>query len=253
MADAGSSAIFDPNPVIRAGTGALGPKTCRPPTATTYGAQIGSPGRDTTCLGYRMQRVDLKWRDIASTGAPIAFTNALGTLDLTAAPLTLWGAPVTSLTVSRSGWLLPGAFSGTNVTANKSRPSATSPAGTIAPFWDDLVIRPRPGSGVFAQRFAAGDDVETPSAHWIVQWAHVAHSSSSSDDLNFEVKFFDSGAVEYHYGSMESASSSVYGGGGSATMWFELPDASAAIAAGINTTVLRPTNTLAWRFSPLAP
>jgi hypothetical protein len=252
MSDAGASAVFDPNPVVLAGVSTIATRTCKPPVTTVYGAQVGSPGRDTTCLGYRMTRIDQKWRDVTRTGTPVTLTAGLGSIDLTAAPITLWGAQVTSLAVSRSGWLVPGTFTGANVTANKTSPSAVAPVATIAPFWDDLVLTTAQGNGVYAQRFAAGADPETPAAHWVVQWAHATSVLGITDDLNFEVKFFDSGVVEYHYGSMESGSSSVYGGGTSATLWFESPDAGtgAAMTIGNGTIVLRPTNTLAWRFAP---
>jgi hypothetical protein len=160
---------------------------------------------------------------------------------------------VTTLTASISGWLVAGTYTGANVTANKARPTTTAPIGTISPFWDTLTAKAVTGAGVYVQRFAAGDDPEVPAAHWVVQYARMASTLSLNDDINFEVKFFDSGAVEYHYGSMESGTSSVYGGGASASAWLELPDAGAAIGVGINTTYLRPTNTLAYRFSPTAP
>lgn len=251
-ADAGMAAIIDPNPVIPAVTGTLGPKLCRPPASRTFGTQLGSPGTDTTCTGYRMDRVDLKYRDISRGNTPLTFTNFLAPVDLSSAPVTIWGNQVSQVTVSLYGWVMPGLYTGANTTSNKTRPTTVAPFGLISPFWDGLGTTTAPGSGVYVKRFAAGEDPETPGAHWIIQWHRITTTFGVTDDLNFQVKLFDNGTIEYHYGSMESGTGSIYGGGTFATLWLELPDAGAAIALSTSsgTVVLRPTNTLAYRFSP---
>ncbi|MEW5740583.1 MAG: hypothetical protein AB1938_16765 [Myxococcota bacterium] len=254
-ADAGVATIFDPNPVIPSGTGTLGPKTC---TATRpYGAQaplqLGSPGVDTTCLGYRVTRVDSTFKDISRTGTRLSFMAGLASLTF-ATPVPLWGTPTSALTISERGWMIPGSYTGSETSTNKTRPSTTAPSGgTIAPFWDSLVaVSSEPGSGVYTQRFNAGEDPVTPAAHYVIQWYQYA-ALSSLDRLNFEAKIFDDGAIEFHYASMESGSSSNYGAGVSATAWLENPTATAAIALGINSTWLRPGVGLSYRFRPAPP
>ena len=68
------------------------------------------------------------------------------------------------------------------------------------------------------------------------------------DDLNFQVKLFEDGVVEFHYADMTSGSSGNYGDGNSATVWIAAPDFSGAIAVGLEEPVIRPHT--AWRFTP---
>ncbi|MCC6337875.1 MAG: lamin tail domain-containing protein [Myxococcales bacterium] len=246
---AGVATVFDPNPVIPAGTGTLGPKTCN--ATQPYGAlapqQQGSPGVDRTCLGYRLTRVDPTFKDISRTGTPLAFMAGLASLTF-ASPVPLWGTPTAAVTISQHGWMIPGSYTGAETSTNKTRPSTTAPTGgTIAPFWDSLAPATEPGAAVYTQRFDAGDDPVTPAAHTVIQWYQYV-ALSTLDRLNFEVKIFDDGTIEFHYASMESGSSSNYGAGVGATAWLENPGATAAIALGINTTWLRPGVNLSYRF-----
>jgi hypothetical protein len=250
----GVAAVFDPNPVIPSGTGVLGPKTCN--ATRSYGTQMppqqGSPGVDRTCLGYRLTRIDSAFRDISRSGTRLTFMAGLASLTF-ANPIPFWGTPQSSITISERGWMIPGAYTGSETPLNKTRPSATAPSGgTIAPFWDSLAASSEPGAAVYTQRFNAGDDPDTPAGHYVIQWYQYA-TLSSLDRLNFEAKLFDDGTIEFHYASMESGSSSDYGAGSSATAWLENPQATAAISLGINTTWLRPGVNLSYRFRPDPP
>ena len=81
------------------------------------------------------------------------------------------------------------------------------------------------------------------------QWAHVRHySTSPADDLNYEIKLFEDGSVEYHYGAMVSGTSDNYADARSASVWFENPTGSQALVIGLNQPVIRPNT--AYRFVP---
>jgi hypothetical protein len=129
--------------------------------------------------------------------------------------------------------MLPRSFSGGSALTNKVSPNTSEPdvGGTIAPFWDDLEFRPsaRPGSGFYRQRFNAGADPLEPRPHWVFLWYRTESfaSPSTNDDISFEVKLFDDGTIEYHYGTMTSGSTLNRATGNSATVWLE-PNVAAA-------------------------
>jgi hypothetical protein len=166
--------------------------------------------------------------------------EGLAQIDVSAAPVRLFGTPTNVLTVSSNGWLYPYAYSGTSAgPSNKPRPDSNAPAsgGILAPFWDDLEWTGRANAGVYTKRYEAGQSAVDARAHRIIQWKNVSRWSiaSNNDFINFEVKLFDSGDVEYHYGTMTSGSSPDYAGGTSATVWLENPAGSEALTYSIDT------------------
>jgi hypothetical protein len=86
--------------------------------------------------------------------------------------------------------------------------------------------------------------------HWIVQWTRWSLWLSGADDLNFQVKLFDDGTIEYHYGRMVSVGSTRGGAGISANTWIENPAGTQALV--INTRSYTPgiSPFTAFRFSP---
>lgn len=249
---AGAAALFDPTPIITsATTSTLGPRPC---TATQpYGSQVpqqfGTPGTVGSCRGYLLERITGAFEDVSSTGTAVTMTGVssfdpedegLGPIDVSSAPITLFGGmPTSTLTAVSNGWLYPYAYSGTSAgLSNKTRPSTSSPASglIISPFWDDLEWTGRAGAGIFYKRHAAMQSAVDPRAHWIVQWKNLSHYSitSNNDDMNFEVKFFDDGDVEFHYGTMSSGSTSNYANGNNATVWMENPAGTEALTFSIN-------------------
>lgn len=239
---------------------------CAARSSQTYGnlspSQRGTPGAsgDGACIGYTMQTIAPSFKDIAATGivVPLAPTDiweagdeGIGQVNLTSAPVQLYGRSVTTLSVSSNGWLLPSTFTRDSVFENKVSPDGDDPdvGGLIAPFWDDLrALSTRPGSAVLSQRFAAGGDPLEPRAHWIIQWNKVEHFAGA-DDLTFQVKLFDSGDIEFHYQTMLSGSTDNRGTGNSATIWLEADGAAPARALVFS--VNRPTITsnMALRFT----
>ncbi|MBK7857110.1 MAG: lamin tail domain-containing protein [Archangiaceae bacterium] len=227
--------------------------TCasKTPFGTQSPQQQGSPGTFASCI-MKLSSIPVSYLNIADAGTPLftSFDSTIANVDISSAPFPYQGAPVTSLSVSTNGFvaLKPTTAVGT---ANKSVPSTTAPTGSVlAIFWDDL-DSPDDGpiSNVFSKRVAAGEDPANPGAHWIIQWHHYTHwLESPVDDLNFQVKLFDTGVIEYHYGSMTSGSSNNYAAGTSASVWLEAPSGLAALTLGVNKAVIAPNT--AYRFTP---
>lgn len=238
---------------------------CNARASQTFGnlspSQRGTPGAsgEGACIGYTMGTITPAFKDISSTGNLVALSDnddGTGQVSLAAAPIQLHGRNVTTLTISSNGFIVPNTASGTPYAgssnlSNKTSPNTDEPdvGAVIAPFWDDLrILTTRSGAGVISQRFAAMADPLEPRAHWIVQWNAVEHYTAT-DTLTFEVKLFDNGDVEYHYATLQSGSTSNYGNGNSATVWFEQDGAAPARALvySVNQPVL--STSVALRFT----
>ncbi len=238
-ADAGVARTWDVEPVLNA-AGALQVLTCDAarPYGTQVPQQLGTPGADSACFGYRLRPRAVSFFDISGSGAALAVSDdddGSGAITLGANPINVHGTPTATLTVCTNGWIVAGTSTSTSL-SNKTAPTTTAPAGrVIAPFWDDLVLLPgaRPGSGIYSKRVAANEDPNNPGAHWIVQWNHVEHYLAN-DDLTFQVKFFDLSDIEFHYAAMTSGSASNYGDGNSATVWLDNAAGNLALPFSVN-------------------
>jgi hypothetical protein len=241
----GVSGVFDPAPVLTA-TGPA-PQNCA--ATATYGSatptlQRGTPGVLSGCL-FSLSVIPVSFLDISTTGTLMSFSSTddgTTAIDISSAPITLRGVTVSGLSACTNGWLVAGATTSTAYT-NKTLPSTATPTGTLAPFWDDLSIST---GAVYYRRIAAAADPNNPAPHWIVQWK--ASHLSAGDDLNFQVKLFDSGIIEYHYGTMTSGSTSNYANGNSATIWAENEAGTAAVPFSVNQANVTPN--MALRFAP---
>lgn len=264
-AGTGSSVEVDPGPFINAaGTASI--LACDP--TRTFGSQLpaqrGSPGAPVSCFGYLANAIPSRFVDLADAGTPLvrpmggaAVTSSTTTLVLASdagtdpAPMA-FGVRQPVISVSLDGWIYWGTTTSTNAT-NKTAPTTTAPTALASVFWDDLEVVPATGRSpeVYWKRFAMGEDPQTPAPHWVIQWAHLSHFSSTTkglDDLNFEAKLFEDGTIEYHYGTMSSGTNDGFGGGSSATVWLENLAGNLALFRNINQGQVQ-SNT-AVRFTP---
>ncbi|MHB8876347.1 MAG: lamin tail domain-containing protein [Myxococcaceae bacterium] len=253
----GVSVVTDPGPILLSsdatGTaphGLTGSATL--PFGTQVPQQLGTPGSRSAVYPYTLRSIPVAFVDISSTGTAVldntGSDNQTGTASLTTAPFSYFGgAPQTSMKINSNGWLLLGTTTATTY-INRALPSTTaSPKGIIAPFWDDLYFGSAANSNVYVQHLPTNADPTNPGGHWVVQWHNFGHSTG--DDMNFEVKLFDNGIVEFHFASMTSASSSNYADGNSATSWIEKPDGTSALVVNVNTAGgIQPNS--AYRFTP---
>lgn len=219
----------------------LPPSTCTRTMMFGGSGQTGTPGgANESCFDYALTAIPVEFEDISGTPA---LTRTGGTADdgyinLTLpAPFTYFGAQKTAATMCTNGWVVLETTSQTDY-SNLSTPSATAdPKGLLAVFWDDLTT-----SGSTATMHMARVGNKT-----IFQWTEVSTLSESASRLTFQVKLFDTGVVEYHYGTM-SAPDADRARGSSATVWLEKSDGTVALPVSVNTTGLASDS--AWRFTP---
>lgn len=230
-----------------------GPLTCARTKTFGTAMQVGTPGAaNETCFEYALTPIPVAYEDISASGTPLiigsdSVDDSFDVVELS--PFPYFGQPRTQFTISTNGWIAPGAKSSSYL-SNKTTPnSTTEPVGAIAPFWDDLDFGgpARPDANVYVARRAT---------YTIVSWHHAGHNSSLSDDINFEVKLFDNGVIEFHYGTMVNTSATGrYAEGASATAWLERPSGTpAALPIIRNTTASSAARFLApnsaFRFTP---
>ncbi|MBL8920598.1 MAG: lamin tail domain-containing protein [Myxococcaceae bacterium] len=264
----GVSLTVDRGPFVNRGASASQPFSsalCSARASQTFGnlspSQRGTPGAsgEGACIGYTMSTIAVNFKDIAMTGSAVPLSSlddSTATIDLSSAPVNLFGRPAPRVTLDTNGWLVPGlpdggVFTGGSNYTNKVSPDSTSPdtGALIAPFWDDLrFLSARPGSGILRQRFDAMSDPNEPLPHWVIQW-NRAERFASNDDLTFQVKLFDNGNIEFHYATMTSGSSANYGSGNDATIWLEAegPAPSRALVYSVNRPNIR--SNMAIRFT----
>ncbi len=237
------------------------PLTCT--RTQTYNAlsTVGTPGEENeTCFPYSLQPIPVDYRDVSVTGFPLVVTGtSLDSVNVRlplGRPFTYFGQTFTNdLTVNTNGYVTFQQPNNTNAgTSNKTAPSAPTtttavPSGTIAANWDDLNGTMSAGHNMFAQRFEPGADAANPKGHWVIQWHHFTHwNVSPADDMNFQIKLFDDGVIEFHYAEMVSTAATQYANGNSSTIWLEHPAGTSALPIGINQPVLTPHS--AYRFTP---
>jgi hypothetical protein len=227
--------------------------------SATFGANgaIGTPGAaNETCYPYSVMSIPVNYRDISggATGLFAAgFVDVAVQVSIAQAPFSYFGStPFTEMRVCNNGWIQMGTGTSTAY-ANRLLPSTSSqPVGAIAPFWDDLEQGAAgPDSNVYIRRMAPGEDPQAPAGHWIVQWHRLTTYFQNGDDLNFQVKLFDGGAIEFHYGTMNAGNNPALVTGTSATVWLEHVLGTSALDIGRNQGVIQPNT--AYRFTPGAP
>ncbi len=174
--------------------------------------------------------------DILSTGERVLELGGEVTSVTPRFSTRLWGARREGqLTISRAGWMAWGAPL-TVLTSPTALPLATSPAGIIAPYWDDLVL-------VAASTVLFEVVGEAPEQRLIVQWDKLQIGSDVDSLVTFQAQVHQAGQVSFHYQTV-------------------IPDASPSFKVGMQdhtrqlgfdlfTSVPPASNTALYFFSPL--
>ena len=232
---------------------------CAPTTAFGAQLQLGTPGVAGGCgFAYVWQEIrGGGYFDISATGTAGVLANlddATFTLPLTGAPFPYFGVPKTSANVSANGFL---SFDGT-VLDNQfvdSFPSTADVNAVVAPFGSDLIGK-WPDSGLYYQRVGANVDPAAASPHWIIQWHHFSHWATfdlyptEGDELDFQVKLFDDGVIEFHYARMASGSSARLAAGLRSVTWLENPAGTQALVINSHSYTPGISPNSAFRFTP---
>ncbi|MFO0599592.1 MAG: hypothetical protein U0228_30075 [Myxococcaceae bacterium] len=260
----GSSVEVDPGPFLTTALGST-PTFVACQATRPFGFQVpqqlGTPGTVGSCFGYRVSSIPSRYVDISDAGTPLLVSGfpidgktvavTLAATGSDPAPLG-FGVRQPVVSMSNDGWMVWGSTTSTNF-SNETYPNSGAPTGALAPFWDDLeaAVTTTRSPEMYWKRFNLNEDPVTTAPHWVFSWHHMSHYYSSgkgADDLNFEVKLFEDGTIEYHYGTMVSGTTSNYANGNSATVWLENPAGTIALSQSVNQPVVAPNT--AWRFTP---
>jgi hypothetical protein len=140
--------------------------------------------------------------DISGVGTVIAALSNqddLGTLVALPRPFTYYGTAYNNIWTVTNGWLSFVTLSGTTLT-NVTIPTAATPNGVLAPFWDDMDLSDTSGSlGNIYQYDDAGN------SRFIIQWNDVPHftGTPASPRYTFQVQLYDDGRIVYQYENMD--------------------------------------------------
>ncbi|MBL8910944.1 MAG: hypothetical protein JNM17_09605 [Archangium sp.] len=230
------------------------PQTCA--ATAPYGSQLppqrGTPGADVTCgFGYRWQRVSPGYYDVSAFGTRlignVTTSGVQANVDLSAHPFRFFGVNRNGVRLSADGYLTFDLTAANNV-FSATAPETTAPNSVLAIYADDMGGR-FADSGVFVHRAVQGEDPWAAPPHWIFQWHRWSHSTD--DDLNFEVKLFDDGTIEYHFATMVSGSTTTpYSSGITANTWLENGAGSQALVINASSVTPGISPFTAFRFSP---
>jgi hypothetical protein len=206
----------------------------------TFGTtgSFGTPGQANDCVAYRAEPIDGGFVDLTGSITTVEllpneddqvgvgtvqlphpfvyFGEEFTELNLTMAGFFTFGTPMTQLSSPHTGYLL----------TNEVMPTASTPNGTVAPFWDDLV---RGTNGKILLRRDAD--------RTIVSFQDFRFYAATTSSVNFQVHLFDSGVIEFHYGAftLPTAALLARGNGSTATVWLETPSGGSAVSVGANT------------------
>jgi hypothetical protein len=152
------------------------------------------------------------WQELYAQGTLLGWgDDSLWVLDLPW-PFPLYGRDHATAWVSTNGWLALGPPAPTKpADSNTAIPCAYPPNRLIAPFWDDLWVKGNEG-GIWYQTFA--------DSALVIEWHHVRRKGCEPCSLDFEVKLFRSGVIEFHYQGV-TAGDEPYDAGMSATVGIE--------------------------------
>jgi hypothetical protein len=243
----GASVAGDPGPVLNA-TDPAGtlphPVNCSStaPFGTQAPQQLGTPGALSQCYPYRLSKILVDYEDTFTTGTEVLGSvsdySGVGTVTLPA-PFPYFGVPQTTINLSMVGFATFGPpLTAAYDTVNNTGVQTTVPNGVIALFWDQIV---RNTSGKIT--------MQRKTNYTIISWDDFRIYASSGSSMHFQLKLFDSGVIEFHYGTMVVGNKPNETGGSTATTWIETLTGDSALVVNLNKVGgLQPDS--AWRFTP---
>jgi len=243
----GISVAGDPGPVLLS-TDPIGtlPHAVNCSSTASFGTQApqqqGTPGVLSQCYAYRLTKIAPNYENTFTTGTELLGTasdyNGIGAVTLPA-PFTFFGTPYTSINLSMVGFATFGpVLTAAYDTTNNTGVTTTAPNGVLALFWDQIV---RNTNGKIT--------MQRMPTYTIISWDDFRIYASTGSAMSFQLKLFDSGVIEYHYGSMLAGNKPNETSGSTATTWLESPTGDSSLVINLNTIGGLAPNT-AWRFTP---
>jgi hypothetical protein len=238
---------------------------CTAPTNASYapGAH-GTPGAaNSTCPSYTYDATPIPgaFEFLSNTGGTRIVPSAGSDNSIDAvtptAPVRFAGRQFSTIYVGTNGFVTLAPVNCAN-SANCFATSPTSfysssrmPVGAIAPFWDDLDLNAL--GGIYWARRTP--NVTPNDGYTVVSWENVKRvSSTETYSLNFQIKFFDTGNIEFHYGTMSGTGGSGTAAadnakGQHATTWLEVPEGGIGFTVNVNSTTPGITPSTGFRFT----
>ncbi len=213
------------------------PISCdRTATYNTAG-NVGTPGEgNEVCFEYAVVNIAGAYEDISLDSIELMGTATNGTWyqHNLVVPFPYFGQPYNEISISSHGFITAGYTITANHSTNATAPGSGVPDGVIAPFWDFLYRHNAAATGDGALRVGRRAD------YTVVSWDNFRVSGAGNGNrMYFQVKLFDNGIIEFHYGQMDPSTSTgttyvdVHTGK-TATIWLERPNGSGALPIGIN-------------------
>jgi hypothetical protein len=216
------------------------------PFGTQSPQQLGTPGSAGGCFAYALSSIPVDHIDLSTVGTTLLSSDSaysgFGNFTLPA-PFPYFGTVYNAIGVSMVGFTTLGSpLTAAYDVTNDTFPSTSQPNGVVAAFWDRIVRNT--GGRIAMHRMVD---------HTIIGWHDFRTYAQSSTSLYFQQKLFDNGVIEFHYGVMDPGTYAPdMTTGGSATVWIERPDGTAALPFSINTVgAIQPHSAI--RFTPLQP
>lgn len=255
----GSALVFDPGDFrLEGGPSSHQKLSC--PATDSFGSQqppqTGKPGVAQSCFGYVKSTIPGRFRALSSIVTPTSlftgFSTSFATQALTGgATFPFFGTEWSTARATAYGYIVLSNDSLSSATSMAtSRPSSSTPNGTIAPFADYWEFNGDADSNVYYAWVGENVDPTTPDPHWVFEWRKLKRRFNSAGDLaTFQLMLFKDGSFEYHYGELVSGSSSTdYAHGASGVVWVEHPNGAYALTHSVDEAVLESQTAI--RFEP---
>lgn len=223
----------------------------------TFGTQTGTPGTvGQPCFRYAMpQSITANFEPIASAmGVVRVLSTTADNVGATATlpagqEVRLFGALRTSVFMCPNGFLATSSASCSS--SEKSLPTTSTPIGTVAAFWDDLVGDGTATAGGYRLFKDPDATPNTGDEYTIFSWENWrVYGTANPGTMNFQLKIFANGNIEVHYGNIASSSMPANPRyvGSSATAWIESLTGLAAAPISIQSTTpgIQPNTAFRW-------
>ncbi len=238
-------------------------KTC--PRSATYGSNgaQGTPGvSNEPCWDYLLEPIAYAPTDILNSGEVLFQTPYTGfggvVKQLTVRPLRLFGKEYNQVFLGQDGFLSVANESKSDAGYFPEKPQVSNPNAAIVPFGQSFWMRDLTGDTtrgpayVLWRRVEAGELQSGSVGHYVMQWHRGSTVSDYAVDVSYQVKLFDDGVVEIHYGLMKNGTkSTAYGEGEDAASWIENETGTEALVINTNSRTPGIHSYTAFRFSPL--
>ncbi len=237
----------------------------------------GTPGEPVEpCWSYRLEQIAYDPVDVLGSGTPL-FINSVSNPRWRALPLDpplpVFDRVYEEVQLGVNGYIAFEQHTTDNVAMSTHRePRITLPNAALVPYGTSFTWRSspaatvRPDQAILYRRVEPGELGPGSPGQRVFAWNRMQHlsdstaSTSTQSDVSFQVRLFDDGVMEIHYGFMRNGSTwsslnqthteNHYGDGGAGPSWLENPSGTEALVINLATSGgLQPFT--GYRFTPV--